>query len=673
MYALVDVPSLTIRKYSLNDYKAGSQNWDLAISPGGILYAANNTGLLTFDGNNWITYKLPDKSAVLRVELSGDTIYTLGENSVGYWLPHGVAGLLYYPLQDVPEHIPFRELPSCAVEAPYPLPDEIRQHKLTAFASVHDLNFTGTLGQGVYITDSEGNILLHLTTKEGLQDNIVYGFHACNSRVLWIAFDNGLAKMTIDSSLEFLVHRAEAGKLTDAVIWHDILYIKTVTSYCKQKLKIQDSFIPVSEEEALPVFAHKKDAEEFGVEEIIKSPEKQGEIEKNSRVYKVSDSLYWFVDKNETKLLYVYGDSIGLKGRIRLDNYNANVVYREKQVIPLNDSLHAVSTVEGVFLININRLARNANDKGAPFRFTKIEYKTPEEIHPVSTGTKKLSLPYNFSEIVFHVGSSVFNFNNQISYRIDKISHGWSDWQKDGRIRFLQLPKGNYTLRVRKYVFQGDFPEITFPFEVRPPWYKSIWASLCFFMLFFVILYVATLTYIRSQQKKEQIRLELEYRTEQQKLQEMQNELLEAELQNKKNELMKQTATLARKSTIVNKLLDEINEQKKTLGERYPNKLYQRMRSLIEEIANDQGDWQAFESYFNSAHQNFIDRFRMTYSDITTGDLRLSCLLRMNLSTKEIASSLNISVRAVELRRYRLRKRIGLASDQNLTDFLINF
>jgi len=48
-------------------------------------------------------------------------------------------------------------------------------------------------------------------------------------------------------------------------------------------------------------------------------------------------------------------------------------------------------------------------------------------------------------------------------------------------------------------------------------------------------------------------------------------------------------------------------------------------------------------------------------------------LLKMNLSTKEIASLLNISIRAVELRRYRLRKRLMLEGDTNLTDFLIRF
>jgi DNA-binding NarL/FixJ family response regulator len=149
--------------------------------------------------------------------------------------------------------------------------------------------------------------------------------------------------------------------------------------------------------------------------------------------------------------------------------------------------------------------------------------------------------------------------------------------------------------------------------------------------------------------------------------------MLVTELENKKNELVKQTSLLVRKSRIMNSLLKELEHQKEILGDHYPARLYARMRSLMEKELDDQSDWLAFETYFNSAHKNFIERFRQQYTDITTGDLRICCLLRMNLSTKEMASILHISIRAVELRRHRLRKRIGMGSDTNLVDFLMNF
>ena len=149
--------------------------------------------------------------------------------------------------------------------------------------------------------------------------------------------------------------------------------------------------------------------------------------------------------------------------------------------------------------------------------------------------------------------------------------------------------------------------------------------------------------------------------------------MLEAKLQDKNNELTLQTTALVKRNQAVQALLEELERQKESLGERYPNKFYTKMRKLMEDTLNDQEDWLLFESYFNSTHQNFIDRLRQQYTDITVGDLRICCLLRMNLSTKEIASLLNVSIRAVELRRYRLRKRLGLEGDTNLVDFLLSF
>ena len=107
------------------------------------------------------------------------------------------------------------------------------------------------------------------------------------------------------------------------------------------------------------------------------------------------------------------------------------------------------------------------------------------------------------------------------------------------------------------------------------------------------------------------------------------------------------------------------------LGDRYPSKLYKRLHGLMEEALEDKEDWQLFEAYFKNAHQAFWERLQGKFPDLTSGDLRICCLLRMNLSTKEIASLLNISVRAVEIRRYRLRKKLELSAEMNLVDFLL--
>lgn len=73
-------------------------------------------------------------------------------------------------------------------------------------------------------------------------------------------------------------------------------------------------------------------------------------------------------------------------------------------------------------------------------------------------------------------------------------------------------------------------------------------------------------------------------------MQELKNEILETELQNKNNELMLQTSALARKSQLIHTLTEEVEAQKETLGDRYPNRLYNRLKTLLQKAAEDQSD-----------------------------------------------------------------------------------
>ncbi|MEQ9265731.1 MAG: hypothetical protein RLN81_10950, partial [Balneolaceae bacterium] len=80
-----------------------------------------------------------------------------------------------------------------------------------------------------------------------------------------------------------------------------------------------------------------------------------------------------------------------------------------------------------------------------------------------------------------------------------------------------------------------------------------------------------------------------------------------------------------------------------------------------------------FEQLYDQAHGNFFKRLKETYPQLTPSDLRLCAYLRMNLASKEIAPLLNISVRGVEERRYRLRKRLDITTDTNLTELIMTF
>ena len=76
MRASVAIPYVFVKNYTVDDYKASCQNWGFSLTPDGMLYVANNSGLLAFDGNTWKLYSLPGQEEVTGVTNYNDTIYT---------------------------------------------------------------------------------------------------------------------------------------------------------------------------------------------------------------------------------------------------------------------------------------------------------------------------------------------------------------------------------------------------------------------------------------------------------------------------------------------------------------------------------------------------------------------------------------------------------------------
>lgn len=666
--ASLTVPSLLIQNYTVDDYKASCQNWDLAVSYDGILYVANNSGLLTFDGNTWRIYPLPDKSTLKQVTYRNDTIYTAGPSSQGFWIPDTRGKMRYHPLDALPKDITFEK----PVDD-YPLPAVIAENRPTAFATAGKFHFTGTASDGLYITDADGEILHHLSTTNQLQDNIIRAICVQDATLIWVALDNGLSQIDIGPALTMLGRRSVIGKLQAGLLQGDSLYIRTNIGYFRRTLAPDDTFRPVDPSRGEMLFPAPPPLKPFRATQLFDNTETLDIFAKADGIYPGPDNLYWLTAGNEAGLFHREDGNGTLKCRMLFDNYTMNLVTSDPRIIFLNDSLNLVSTMQGTLLVNTRSLIAGGLGGLTMPRFRHIEYTGPETTQYLPLDTGRITLPHDFQAFTLYVGTTVFTPNHQISYKLEGVSSAWSPWQKDGKISFLSLPEGTYELRVRKYVVKGPFPELSLTIQVRPPWYNTVWAYLAYILAAWLLGRWALKYHMRNLQREEQQREQSERQAEEQRIHRMKNELLEAELQNKNNELTLQTSALVKRNQAIRSFLDELERQKETLGDRYPNKLYARMRSLMEEALNDQADWLQFETYFNSAHQHFMERLRQQYADITAGDLRICCLLRMNLSTKEIASLLNVSIRAVELRRYRLRKRLALEGDTNLVDFLMKF
>jgi len=111
------------------------------------------------------------------------------------------------------------------------------------------------------------------------------------------------------------------------------------------------------------------------------------------------------------------------------------------------------------------------------------------------------------------------------------------------------------------------------------------------------------------------------------------------------------------------------------LGLIYGSSVYNRYLFQVkkDKIRIEEEDWAIFETNFDRIHENFFRILHLKYPVLTSNDLRLCAYLCLNLSSKDMAHLLNISLKGVEVGRYRIRKKIGLPSTKSLSEFMIEF
>ena len=257
------------------------------------------------------------------------------------------------------------------------------------------------------------------------------------------------------------------------------------------------------------------------------------------------------------------------------------------------------------------------------------------------------------NSLLFRFASPFFERDPKFSWKLDGFSDQWSQWQSAPEKEFTNLPAGTYTFRVRADTGAG---EDAVTFRIAPPWYRSNWAAFVYCLLAAALFWTMEI-FNRRRLQRQRLRLESE----------KEHEILVLEVENKSRELSNAALNLIRKNEALQSLKDDlIDSQNETRS-------IQKIIRRIDEHLEADHDWEIFEASFNRVHDDFFKRLMQDYPDLTPGDLRLAAYLKMNLSSKEIAPLLNISIRGVENKRYRLRKKTGLPEDANLTEFMMRF
>jgi DNA-binding CsgD family transcriptional regulator len=297
---------------------------------------------------------------------------------------------------------------------------------------------------------------------------------------------------------------------------------------------------------------------------------------------------------------------------------------------------------------------------------------------------------YNQNSISFDFGSAHFESEGelQFQYRLLNFEEDWSEWSSDSKKEYTNLREGDYVFQVRaKSIFDAVSEPIEFSFTVRPPFYRSIFAYLVYGLVLGGLLYLG-FKWLDKRYKKQTLELEQEnfqalrikddviesitQRSEEEIIR-LKNAQLQAEIDYKNQELTSSAMNLIQK----NKLLTNLKNTLKTLSSEPLNadtnaELVRLVRSIDKDLEGNE-HWSAFADSFDQVHGKFITRLKESFPELTPQEVKFSAYIRMNLNTKEIANLLGISVRGVEIGRYRVRKKLGLSRQDNLTNFLLRF
>jgi len=149
----------------------------------------------------------------------------------------------------------------------------------------------------------------------------------------------------------------------------------------------------------------------------------------------------------------------------------------------------------------------------------------------------------------------------------------------------------------------------------------------------------------------------------------LQEQELKKEIQYKSKQLTTHALNMMQK----NKLMQEIQDELVVLGKsaKSENKAaFSRLKMLIKRNLRSEKDWDLFKLYFEDVNKNFYDELNKLSSDLTSNDLKLCALLKLNMNIKESASVLNIEPASVKTARYKLRKKLGLKPEDELIEFI---
>ncbi|MHA7831238.1 MAG: helix-turn-helix and ligand-binding sensor domain-containing protein [Flagellimonas sp.] len=422
------------------------------------------------------------------------------------------------------------------------------------------------------------------------------------------------------------------------------------------------------------VFKYRQNSDSFVRDTLLSSIYNQDEYVSGKMVLDQNEGDLWLFTNSNISLLSEgsLADTLLVKSIPLTEHVRNGIVGYEYIVNFTEDGKYLLGTTSGYMTLDTKDF--KIPDFMVQIGEIKKASKDSQDWALVSKGSST-----DFKSTENHIRFSFFSpeyyrlFKPQYQYRLQGIYDNWSNWSEDYSTTFENLPYGDYTFHVRAKIgdkLSSNVP--TYAFRIERPWYITNFMIVLYILIFAVgsfLIHQAYRRYYHSRQRKliEENKREMELAKAQNEKEiiKIKNEQLQEEFRSKSNELAASTLSIIRKNELLSKVKDQL------LSSATDKSSIKPIIKVIDKNITQNDDWELFKEAFNNADRKFLKKLKKAHPNLSPNDVRLCAYLRLNLSSKEIAPLFNISVRSVEIKRYRLRKKMDLSHDDNLVDYIL--
>ena len=384
----------------------------------------------------------------------------------------------------------------------------------------------------------------------------------------------------------------------------------------------------------------------------------------------------WLFSKNYINYFTVNKLNFELKKNvISIPSSITNTMLGYENITQLSNSVYIIGTTDGYYTFNIDDL----NFKNNHVAISNISINKLNGHLISSSITESGSFSHDENNITFSYTVPIFNkyVIPDYQYLLEGFQDQWSDWSSKPTINFKNLSPGDYKFKVRSKLVNSQTEDVTvYSFTIAKPWYCTNFAIIIYFLLICLLAYYINKAYVNyySQQKQKLIDennllLEIKELENEQQLMKLRNEQLSIDVNEKSRELAISTMSLIKKDELLSLIKEDL---KKSSDETSSKSIKSIITTTINKNISVDNAWDAFKEAFDTADKDFLKKVKQEHASLTPNDLRICAYLRLNLSSKEIAPLLNISVRSVEIKRYRLRKKMDLPHEARLVDYILS-